>query len=330
MCQCGNIGLRRVRDERGRSDAKGCTAGRGPGVQISIVTVPYRYDRRGDGAGNGPDALLAAGVVDRLAKAGVPVSAPVVAELPDDERTAGSIAVNIGRLGAHTANHVAEQRGAGSRVLVLSGDDTAMVGVVSGLQQAHGAETKIGLVWLDAHGDFNTPDTTYSGILAGMPVAILAGLAGPLWRGAAGLAAPIATDRIVISGVRELDEREETLLNSTDVRVVRGHDRSGHERAIERLARACDILCLHIDLDVLDPGLVPSSGTPEPGGLTVQEAAQFVKVVTDTGKVAVLSIAGLNPGAGQRGRQSTASTLALIDLVVPAWASETGADHAST
>jgi arginase family enzyme len=161
-----------------------------------------------------------------------------------------------------------------------------------------------------------------------MPVAILAGLAGPLWRGAAGLAAPIATDRIVISGVRELDEREETLLNSTAVTVVRGHDLAGHERAIERLARSCDILCLHIDLDVLDPTLVPSSGTPEPGGLSIAEVARFVKVVTDTDKVAVVSIAGLNPGAGQRGRQSTASTLDLIATVVPAWASESGHVHA--
>ncbi len=298
-------------------------------MQIDIVTVPFRYDRRGDGAGQGPDALLAAGLVNRLARAGVTVAEPVSAELPDDERTDGSIAVNVGRLGAHTASHVARSRSAGSRVLVLSGDDTAMVGVVSGLQQAHGAEAKIGLVWLDAHGDFNTPDTSYSGILAGMPVAILAGLAGPLWRGAAGLAAPIATDRIVISGVRELDEREETLLNSTDVNVVRGRDRSGHQRAIERLARTCDILCLHIDLDVLDPGLVPSSGTPEPGGFSVQEAAEFVRTVTDTGKVAVLSIAGLNPGAGQRGRTSLASTVALIDLVVPAWAPESGVSDAS-
>ena len=297
-------------------------------MNIDVVTVPYRYDRRADGAGQGPDALLAAGLVDRLARVGVGTTTPVVAELAEDERASGSIAVNVGRLGAHTAELVAARRAGSARVLVLSGDDTAMVGVVSGLQRAHGAEAKIGLVWLDAHGDFNTPDTSYSGILAGMPVAILAGLAGPLWRGAAGLAAPIATDRIVISGVRDLDEREETLLNSTDVSVVRGHDMAGHERAIGRLARACDILCLHIDLDVLDPSLVPSSGTPEPGGLSIAEAARFVKAVTDTGKVAVVSIAGLNPGAGQRGRTSIASTLELIEAVVPAWAAEQGASHA--
>jgi arginase len=298
-------------------------------MKLNIVTVPYRYDRREDGAGQGPDALFTAGLKERLHRAGVAVSDPATATLPDEERTDSSIAVNVGRLGSHTAELVAQGRESGSPVLVLAGDDTAMVGVISGLQRAHGADARIGLVWLDAHGDFNTPDTSYSGILAGMPVAILAGLAGPLWRGAAGLATPIATDRIVLSGVRELDEREETLLNSTDVSVVHGHDLAAHERTVERLSRTCDIICLHIDLDVLDPGLVPSSGTPEPGGLSIAEAAQFVQAVTDTGKVAVLSMAGLNPGAGQRGRQSTASTLSLIELVVPRWATESGNGHAS-
>ena len=89
-------------------------------------------------------------------------------------------------------------------------------------KQAAGAGAAIGVVWVDAHGDFNTPETSFSGILAGMPVAILAGLAGPLWRDAAGLATPVATEHIVLAGARELDEKEEELIRSTDVRVVPG------------------------------------------------------------------------------------------------------------
>jgi arginase len=194
-----------------------------------------------------------------------------------------------------------------------------MVGVVSGLQRHHGADARIGIVWMDAHGDFNTPETSYSGILAGMPVAILAGLAGPLWRGAAGLAAPISTDRIVISGVRDLDEREETLLKSTDVQVVRGKDEAGHQRAVSRLAANCDIICLHIDLDVLDPALVPSSVTPEPGGFSMREARAAILAATATGKVGVISVAGLNPGGGLLGRRSVASALDLLASILPEW-----------
>src|SRR5690606_9468299 len=117
--------------------------------------------------------------------------------------------------------------------------DTASIGVVAGLQRAHGAGAVIGLIWIDAHGDFNTPETSVSGILAGMPVAILAGLAGPLWRGAAGLAAPIPTDRILIAGVRNLDERESKLMNSTSVQVLTTEqvcDAATMEAAVERLS----------------------------------------------------------------------------------------------
>lgn len=292
-------------------------------MRLQVVTVPYRYDERSDGSGRGPGALLEAGLMDKISGLGFESDGPDEATLPDDERTAGSIAVNVGRLGSHTAALVAQARSGQAAVLVLAGDDTATVGVVSGLQRAHGAGSRIGLVWIDAHGDFNTPETSYSGILAGMPVAILAGLAGPLWRGAAGLAAPMPTDRIVISGVRDLDEREETLLQSTDVRVVTAREAtagSAHADAVARLAGACDFLCIHVDLDVLDPSLVPSSATPEPGGLSVQQVAELIAAALDTGKVAVVSVAGLNPGAGKLGRRSTATTLALVEAVLAHWA----------
>ncbi len=300
--------------------------------RVDVVTVPYRYDERSDGSGLGPDALLASGLIDRMTGWGLDARGPHESHLPDAERTVGSIAVNVGRLGAHTAALVAASRAEGAGVLVLAGDDTATVGVVSGLQRAHGAGARIGLVWLDAHGDFNTPETSYSGILAGMPVAILAGLAGPLWRGAAGLAAPMPTARIVISGVRDLDEREATLLQSTDVRVVTAREAttgSAYVQAVSRLAGACDILCLHIDLDVLDPSLVPSAVTPEPGGLSVAQAAELVTVALATGKVAVVSVAGLNPGAGQLGRRSTVSTMALLEAILPSWSPESPGGEAA-
>jgi arginase len=291
-------------------------------MRIDVVTVPYRYDERSDGSGRGPDSLIEAGLIAKISSLGFETAGPMVSSLPDDERVHGSIAVNVGRLGAHTADLVSAARAGGAGVLVLSGDDTSMVGVVSGLQQAHGAGARIGIVWLDAHGDFNTPETSYSGILAGMPVAILAGLAGPLWRDAAGMAAPVPTDRIVISGVRDLDEREATLLQSTDVRLVKSREAiagNAHKLAIGRLAETCEYICMHVDLDVLDPSLVPSSATPEPSGLSVSQAAALIRDVLDTGKVAVVSIAGLNPGAGKLGRRSVASSMALIEAALPGW-----------
>ena len=293
-------------------------------MRVDLVTVPYRYDQHGEGLGAGPDALLAAGLADQLRAAGVDLGSSQEARLAPLRREAGRTALNIGRLGAETARLVAASRRDGTAALVLAGDDTASIGVVSGLQLASGAGTRIGIVWLDAHGDFNTPETSFSGILAGMTLAILAGLAGPLWREAAGLAAPIPTDRIVIAGTRELDEQERELLRSTSVRIVPASDLRTDARltsVADWLADRCDALYLHVDLDVLDPRFVPSASTPAADGLTTEELAVAMATVLKTGKVAAVTICALNPGAGARGKQSIASALSTLTTALPSWSS---------
>lgn len=291
-------------------------------MNIDVVSVPYRYDQRSEGLGAGPEALLATGLVNELRRGGVEIGGVAVAELDAASREPGRTAVNIGHLGARTAELVATARQQASGVLVLAGDDTAAVGVVAGMQVSGGAGERIGIVWIDAHGDFNTPETSYSGILAGMPLAILAGLAGPLWREAAGLLAPIPTDRILLAGARELDEKEETLLQSTEVRVVRDaqfRDTSTFKDAVQRLAHRCESLVLHIDLDVLDPRFVPSASTPSPDGLTVAELIRILREVLQTGKVAVIALSSLNPGAGNRGQRSVNSAREVLLGALPAW-----------
>lgn len=292
-------------------------------MPVQIIMVPYRYEERAEGLGAGPLALLDAKLAERLAKAGVVVAGTSEAELPPEQQEAGRRAINIGRLGASTAGLIAEAHEVGSSALILCGDDTAAIGVLAGLQGAYGAGASVGLIWFDAHGDFNTPETSFSGILAGMPVAILAGLAGPQWRGAAGLSAPISTDRIVIAGVRELDEKEETLLRSTDARLITTNEvRTGTllNQAVQRLAASTARLWIHVDLDILDPRLVPSASTPAEEGLEIDELSQAMIAVLETGKVAAISVAGLNPGAGARGERSRKTTMTLLEKVVPSWA----------
>ena len=299
-------------------------------MRVRVITVPYRYDDFETGLGLGPRALLDAGLEERLTGAGTELTGIEAARLEDFERDAHRTAVNIGRLGANVASLVAAARADGSASLVLAGDDTAAIGIISGLQQADGPTAPIGVVWLDAHGDFNTPETTFSGILAGMPLAILAGLAGPLWRDAAGLASTIATDRMVIAGVRDLDEKEETLLRSTSARIISARDlREGdaYARAIAALASTCALISVHVDLDVLDPHLVPSASTPSADGLSLLEAEAAIATALGTGKVASLVFTSLNPGGGALGQRSVQSALALIESAVAAWA--TGADQGS-
>ena len=124
------------------------------------------------------------------------------------------------------------------------------------------------------------------------------------------LAATIPTDRIVVAGIRELDDAEEQLLTSTDVRLLRQEDAlagTTFADVVAKLADRVDDLYVHIDLDVLDPSLVPSSSTPSPRGMSLQQLEGLLDVTFTTGKVAVLAVAGLNPGGGHRGQQSVKS-----------------------
>jgi arginase len=295
-------------------------------MQIQLITVPYRYDEADEGLGLGPAALLDAGLEERLVSAGHSVMPALTAHLDDADREEGRTAVNIGKLGANTATLVNEALRSGTGVLILTGDDTAAVGIVAGLQQAIG-DARLGIVWFDAHGDFNTPDTSFSGILAGMPVAIIAGYAGPNWRGAAGLATPVRTQRILLAGVRELDQKEKELLETTSVRIANAddvRDSASFATTVGAFAGGNDHLLLHVDLDVLDPHLVPSSSTPSADGLSIEETAAAMAAVLQTGKVAAVSISSLNPGGGQRGSRSVKSAASLIEQALVAWTAVPG------
>jgi arginase len=297
------------------------------------VTIPYRYDDHLVGLGRGPQALLEAGLPRRLAAAGIATGEIREATLSDEERVDGPRAANIGRLGHRTAAAVAAARGNGNPVLVLAGDDTAAIGIVSGLQDAHSPTASIGILWIDAHADFNTPETTVSGILAGMPVSILAGLAGPVWREAAQLDATIPTDRILIAGTREIEEKEELLLRSTNVRVITTDEiQAGltFENAVDRLAERVEMLYVNIDLDVLDPSLVPSATTPSPNGLSIKQASRMLRYAISTGKTAVIAVTSLNPGGRQRGERSIESALALLESSLGSWNAMKGTDHAES
>jgi arginase len=284
-------------------------------MKPQVIAVPYRYDEFEEGLGLGPGSLLKAGLQDRA-------ESVATAHLNDADREDDRTAINIGMLGKSTAALVARSRSSGAPVLVLAGDDTAAVGVVSGIQKADGASRALGVVWIDAHGDFNTPDTSYSGILAGMPLAVIAGLAGPRWREAAELDLPVAADRLLLLGLREIDKAEEELLKTHAVsRLTTEQLRtvSVLNDAIEALARRSEILYVNIDLDVLDPHVVPSITTPSAGGLEIEELSAILTSLVQTGKVAVVSVSSLNPGAGARGQRSVQAAWQVIEGLLNVW-----------
>ena len=139
--------------------------------------------------------------------------------LQDSMRTDDEVA-DIGKLGGLIAREVTIARKNGYAICMIGGNCCHITGVIGGLQEAHGFDKKIGLVWFDAHGDYNTKKTTLSGMLGGMPVAVTAGLTYPKWRVASHIQSPLPTDQIVLVDVRNLDPAEEQLIRATDTMIA--------------------------------------------------------------------------------------------------------------
>jgi arginase len=283
---------------------------------IDVVGVRYRGSAPASGDERALDAYIGSAI---YWEPGLPVvyGEPVLpaARRSDDPPTA------LGQIGAAVADAVSAARRAGRAVLLTGGDCTHAVGVLGGLQRAHGPASRIGLVWLDAHGDFNTPRTTLSGMLGGMPVAVCAGLALPVWRELAGVSAALPTDRIILVDVRNLDEPEAQLIGATEAVVAAvepGRPGADLGAAVAVLAARCDMLYLHIDSDILDVALVPNHGTGEPGGPGLPAVAQAIDLVMATGKVAACAIVSVY-GAGEGSETSVASGIGLIRAALASW-----------
>lgn len=233
---------------------------------------------------------------------------------PDEHETA-----RIGQLDGLIADNVARAHRAGSAVLMTGGSCSHITGVLGGLQDAHGADARIGLVWFDAHGDFNTPQTSRSGMLGGMPVAVATGLAWPEWRERSHLAAPIPTSRVLMVDVRNLDPEEEALIRATDVTCTRVQDLAAFVEAVREFALRCDLLYLHVDSDILDASLVPNHPTREPGGPDLAQVNAAIRAVMDTGKVVAFAVVSVD-AHGDEGAQSVGNASAMIEAGLSSWA----------
>jgi arginase len=281
-------------------------------ITIPGVNNPSHYD-------DAPAAYDREGLWDTLRGRGIDLTGPV-AVAPAATRSEDPV-TNIAHLGANIAAEVAKGLTEEGNALITGSNCNALVGVLAGFEKAYGPTAKIGLVWFDAHGDFNTPKTTLSGMIGGMPVAVSAGLAFPHWRQITGLDAPIPTDRIVMVDVRNLDPKERTLIEATAVTIAAiepGREGVPMQEAIDRLAAACDVIYLHIDEDVLDERYVPNHGTVEPNGPDMAAVLDAVRIVLRTGKVHGYGLVSVNV-QGEGGKESLASAMELLTTGLTEW-----------
>lgn len=287
-----------------------------PLTEIEVIGVRYRG---AEFAGPDHAALEAYLGKDVYGRAGVPFSYSEP-HMPEEART-GRPAVDLGILGAAIAETAAAGRKAGRQLLMTGGNCNHATGILGGLQSAHGADARIGLVWFDAHGDFNTPQTTLTGSLGGMPVAVCAGLALREWREGSLIRTPIPTDRIILTDMRNLDPPEKTLIDATDAviaRMVPGGHGSDLAEAVRALSARVDMIYLHIDADILDREYVPHHGTVEPDGPSMAQVLEAAGIVFASGKVAAVALVSVFFG-GEADRDVESGTT-LLEGLLTRWA----------
>ena len=262
----------------------------------------------------GPSAIRYAGLSDRLLGAGIEVEDRGNVEAPLAEtRTTGdararfldAILETCGRI----AGEVERARSDGLTPLVLGGDHSIAIGTLSGLA----ASGFGGVLWLDAHGDLNTPETTPSGNVHGMPLAVVLGVCGGAFTHG-GLRLPaVDPERVALVGVRSLDPGEQALVRELGVAVytISDLDRRGVEPviadALERIGGG-SFVHVSVDLDVVDPEVAPGVGDPVRGGLSYREAHLALELVAEAGVLDSLELVEVNP---IRDHENTTAGLAV-------------------
>ena len=273
------------------------------------------------GVDMGPSAIRAAGLEERLRSLGYEVRDLGNVESPEPEATVehderARFLPQVLESCALVAERVKQVSLAGEIPLVLGGDHSVALGTLGGLASAHGAG---GVIWIDAHSDANTPETSPSGNVHGMPLAAALGLAGPAFENDAWPLPAVDPHRVALVGARQLDAGERTLLREAGVRVftMSEIDRIGIERAVrEALDRVSGPGFVHVslDMDALDPEIAPGVGTPVRGGLTYREAHLALELVSESGLAGSLEVVEVNPILD---RENT-TALTAVELVASA------------
>jgi arginase len=279
------------------------------------------------GVDMGPSAIRIAGLAERLAELGhkvVDEGDLVIKNM--EELKVGDVRarylMEIARASRHVSTKVERIVAKGHFPLVLGGDHSISVGTVSAIAvEARQERKKVGLLWVDAHGDINTPETSPSGNIHGMPVAALLGEGPPELTSIGGEGPKLDPRNIAMVGIRSLDEGEKVRLKRYGVQVhtMSQVDRHGIEsvmkEALARVSDGTDRVHVSFDLDALDPEVAPGVGTPVKGGLDYREAHLLMEILSDSGLMTSLEVVEANPILDVR----NASAAFAVELVQSAF-----------
>ncbi len=271
---------------------------------IAIIGVPLDLGAGRRGVDMGPSAIRYAGLRERIAALGYRVrdlgnlAVPLAEQIePPDADEPLRYLQPIAGVVRDLAQQVRQVISGNTLPIILGGDHSLSIGSVAGV--AH--NRRIGVIWLDAHGDYNTPETTPSGNIHGMGLAVLTGRGHPMLTGLIGRTPVLRPGDAVLVGVRNLDDSERELLRTSGVHVFTMHDidRRGMaavmEEAILHVSAGTIGFHLSFDLDVLDPHEAPGVGTPVLGGITYREAHLAMELIAASGRLISLDLVEVNP-----------------------------------
>jgi arginase len=258
-----------------------------------MIAVPYHLGRRDVEVGRGPTKILTA--------LGKPCDVVKRANSISDELDA--VADVNTRLAAAVERH-------GSPAVILAGNCNSCVGTLAGLSKSDLAVT-MGVIWFDAHGDFNTPETTISGALEGMSLAIATGGCHEGLRRGIGLGCPVSEESCVLVAARSLDPGEAARLEQSALKRI---ELAGLETALDTLRNRVSAIYLHMDLDVLDPELSPGVNFQAPGGITPEELFSAIEQIRLKIPIAAAAITNFNPDR-DRDDRTLRIALRLVEIL---------------
>jgi arginase len=275
--------------------------------KVKIIGVPMDLGAGRRGVDMGPSAIRIAGINQAIAFQGFEVAdAGNVHVHPPEAMTATNPRAHylkeISEASEELAQMVESALAEDAIPVVLGGDHSIAIGSVAGVSSFYRKQgQKIGIVWLDAHSDVNTPDSTPSGNIHGMPLAALLGRGARDLTHIAGFAPKVLPENVVIIGARSVDPPERELLKELNIRVVTMSelDERGMamvmKEAVEIAAYGTAGFHITMDMDFIDPFYAPGVGTPERGGATYRESHLAMEKLADSGKVLSVEITEVNP-----------------------------------
>lgn len=267
---------------------------------IRIIGVPIDLGQNKRGVDMGPAAVRYAGLTDHLASLGYTVldngniAVPIRETVADEAPRHFIPSICSTCRAVYQAGQLARERD--EIPLFLGGDHTLAIGSIGGVTHREAA----GLIWIDAHADFNTPQTTLTGNIHGMTLAVLLGDGDPELVDIGRPGPKLLPEDVIMIGIRELDPGEKARLRESGITVytMRDIDERGigsiTREALERLEHR-DRLHVSLDMDSLDPLAAPGVGTTSPGGLSCREAQLLMEIIADSRRCSSLDIVEINP-----------------------------------